>query len=285
MKNKYNSFLNKGFYKLGQILSKENCSDLVEQVFHKRDFGPKIFLDKEEYWANPKNSKVNPGPGVCNLAEEYNLDFILKNEKVVHAMEAVLGKNYRLELVKFVMSVPQSWIPDWLKEHLEKLNSSNNLNPYIHEKFQNITCYYGAAFHQDSIDYSGSKKINSKTFIVMYVYLDQVNVKNAPIHILPGSHMFGATVFPHEIEEAKDGTFYYLTDHGEKTLNQEVITGNVGTVNFWHSLTLHKTEICYDERPRLSLKFIFEKNIKEHCLMDEIDASVCGPILLENAYR
>ena len=119
----YNSFLNEGFYKLGQILSKEECLDLVEQVFKNRDFGPNIFLDKEEYWANPKNSKVNPGPGVCNLAEEFNLDFILKNEDVVHAMEAVLGKNYRLELVKFIMGVPQSWIPGWLEKHLGKINS------------------------------------------------------------------------------------------------------------------------------------------------------------------
>ena len=81
------------------------------------------------------------------------------------------------------MGVPDQWIPKWIKKKLTSMGSSNNLNPFLKEKFRDVTCYYGAEYHQDSIDYSGSKALKSKTFIVMYIYFSDVSETDAAIYI------------------------------------------------------------------------------------------------------
>ena len=68
------------------------------------------------------------------------------------------------------MGVPDQWIPKWIKKKLSLMGSSNNLNPFLKEKFRDVTCYYGAEYHQDSIDYSGSKALKSKLYCHVYLF-------------------------------------------------------------------------------------------------------------------
>ena len=51
---------------------------------------------------------------------------------------------------------------------MKDFGGSNNLNPYLKKEFRDVTCYYGAEYHQDSIDYSGHKALKSKSFLIMY---------------------------------------------------------------------------------------------------------------------
>ena len=183
------------------------------------------------------------------------------------------------------MGVPDQWIPDWIKKKLSSMGSSNNLNPFLKEKFRDVTCYYGAEYHQDSIDYSGSKALKSKTFIVMYIYFSDVAETDAPIYILPTSHVYGAQKFPHEIDY-KDNKIFYSPDNKRKVnLNEVKLTGDAGTVFFWHSLLLHKTTIVKNPQPRISLKVVIEKNLEDRGLIDSIDEKISKELILENPLK
>ena len=277
--NDYRSFVGDGFFSLGSIISKKKCQNLLNDVNKNRKISENIFLSEEEFCLNPRWNKVNPGPGICNLAEKFDLDFIEKHEIIVEALAQTLGEKYRIELKKFIMGVPEHWIPDWV---LKALVGSNNLNPFIKEEFRDITYYVGAEYHQDIIDYSGQKELKSKSFIVMYVYLDKVDDINSPLYVVPQSHKFGATIFPHDIIYNSDETVTYSNGKGKsERLKYLVLKGSPGTVNLWHSLTLHKTIPIKDQRPRISLKYVIEKDSSEKTLIDELDSTCLGELVLD----
>jgi hypothetical protein len=179
------------------------------------------------------------------------------------------------------MGIPQSWVPEWVNA-----TGIHNLNVFVNEEYRNISYFYGAHWHQDVVDFSGPKALKSKSFIVLYVYLDKVEKTNAPIYILPGSHIFGATTFPHHIDILSDTSAIYKDDHGNgQEFECKVLIGGTGAVSFWHSLILHRTSKITDTRPRISLKYVFEKTTTEPSLIDELDATCAGPLVLEKHRR
>ena len=279
------TFIKEGFYSLDETLGNKYCTKLMNQIFSDKSYSPNMFLNETEFNknANPFN-KTNPGPGVCNLAEQYNLDFIFKNHNIVDMLTRLLGKNYRTEIYKFVMGVPNSWIPEWIKKRILSFGGSNNLNPYMKKKYRDVTCYYGAEYHQDSIDYSGNKALKSKSFLVMYIYFEKVTLDDAPIIVVPGSHIYGAGTFPHSIIERKNSIKYNPKNNKNVYLPVKVVTGEIGTVNLWHSLTLHKTTIVKSKYPRISLKIVFEKTSDDECMMDVMDNQISGNLLLDNPF-
>ena len=278
------TFINEGFYSMSKPLVNKNCSDLMKKISIEKSYSPSIFLDELEFKKNPNFKKTNPGPGVCNLAEKYNLDFIFKNPDIIKVLTKLLGKNYRTEVYKFVMGMPDGWIPTWVKKKMEDFGGSNNLNPYLKEKFRDVTCYCGAEYHQDSIDYSGHKALKSKSFLIMYVYFDKVTLNDAPIIVVPGSHLYGAVTFPHTIDETKNSINYSPKKNKNVNLSYKIVTGEAGTVSLWHSLTLHRTNVVKSKVPRISLKVVFEKAGEEECLMDFADQKIDGSLLLDNAF-
>lgn len=276
----YQDFVKESVFSLGEIIPKDRCNKLREDVLKAHKFSPEMFVSEAEYKTNPPKTGCNPGPGF-NLAEKIDIKFIEQNKTLVEAMTRVLGKNYRLELVKFIMGIPQSWVPEWVNA-----TGTHNLNVFSRREYWDISYFYGAHWHQDVVDFSGPKALKSKTFVVLYVYLDQVETSNAPIYVLPGSHKFGATTFPHYIDILPDSSAMYRDDHGHSgQFECRVITGGPGAVNFWHSLTLHRTSKISDIRPRVSLKYVFEKTSKEPSLIDELDATCQGPLVLEKHRR
>lgn len=272
----YQSFVKDGYFNLGKIISDEQCQNLLKQVQKAHEFSPSMFLTEEAHRANPPKSGTNPGPGY-NLVEKIDIKFIEQDKTFAKAMTEILGEGYRLELVKFIMGVPQSWVPKWVDA-----TGTHNLNSFLKEDYRDISYFYGANYHQDVVDFSGPKALKSKSFITLYVYLDKVEAVHAPIFLLPGSHKFGATAYPHKIKTLSDSAVIYADDQGRsEEFECKMITGDAGTVAFWHSLVLHKTTKITDVRPRISLKYVFEKTTTKYTLIDELDDTCDGPLVLE----
>ena len=186
MKDFDSNFIDDGFVDLGPVLDKTKCRELLEKVYETRSFGPELFIDEKQHRINPKWSKNNPGPGI-NLTEKFNLDFIENDDSFKNSMVRVLGPDYKIMLKKFVVGVPNSWLPKWVNNETENLMDAN-LATWIKPEFQDMTYFRGLDFHQDFIDH----KSRFSDFITLYVYLDNVDMKMSPLVVIPKSHMRSA---------------------------------------------------------------------------------------------
>lgn len=282
------NFIKNGYIQCDNLLDKKDCEQFLKKIYKLKNYNKNdLFLSEKEFLANPSIYKTNPGKNINNILLDENLalDFVFKNKKIDEIISKILGKSYNIDLSKIVMGIPDHWIPEWIKKILSSLGSSNNLNPFLKEKFRDVTCYYGAEYHQDSIDYSGSKALKSKTFIVMYIYLSDVTETDAPIYILPTSQVYGAQKFPHEIKYDENKIHYTPENKKKVSLDEVKLTGDAGTIFFWHSLLLHKTTIVKNSKPRISLKVVIEKNSKDQGLIDNIDEKISEKLILENPLK
>lgn len=286
--NEKSNFIEDGYIKYNNLLSKKKCTELLNIINNIKNYNKSdIFLDENEFLKDPTLIKKNPGREINNilLHKDINLDFVFKNEKIKDTLTTILGEDYNIDLSKVVMGVPENWVPNWVKIKLKILGGSNNLNPFLKENFQDVTCYYGAEYHQDSIDYSGSKSLKSKTFIVMYIYFSDVFEDDAPIYVLRNSHKYGAQKFPHNIDYDNNQIFYTAENNYRISLEETKLTGAVGTVFFWHSLLLHKTTIVKNSNPRISLKVVLEKKDNSIGLIDNIDKKITNSLILDNPFK
>lgn len=282
------NFIKNGYIQYNNLLNKKNCDEFLKKIYELKNYNKNdLFLSEKEFLDNPSFYKTNPGKNINNILLHKNLtlDFIFKNKKINEIISKILGKSYNIDLSKIVMGIPDHWIPEWIKKYLSSWNSSNNLNAFLKEKFRDVTCYYGAEYHQDSIDYSGLKALKSKTFIVMYIYLSDVTETDAPIYILPTSQVYGAQKFPHAIKYDENKILYTTDNEKKVNLDEVKLTGEAGTIFFWHSLLLHKTTIVKNSKPRISLKVIIEKNSKDQGLIDNIDEKISEKLILENPLK
>lgn len=272
-------FLEDGFIDLGEVLDKNATHDLLEQVYTSRDFSSALFIDEEQHRKNPRYTKTNPGPGI-NFTEKVDLSFIEENPSFRNAMTTVLGPDYNILLKKFVVGVPDDWIPDWVIREISGLGATN-LGSYIKPEFHDITFFHGIDFHQDLVDHPKRKA----DFVTLYVYLDNVIDGMSPLVIVPKSHIFGATTFPHKIT-VHNGTnkLTYEDRRGRKgDFNFKFLTGGAGNIYFWSQLTLHGTQPQGVTKPRISLRYQIERGKNdEPCLIDEFNNQIDGPLLLES---
>jgi hypothetical protein len=272
-------FLNNGFVDLGQILDKDACKELLKKVYETRNFGPDLFIEEKQHRENPRWKKNNPGPGI-NLTEKYDLDFIEKNSMFIDAMTKVLGPNYKIMLKKFIVGVPNDWLPEWVHNET-KDQMIANLGAYIKPEYQDITYFRGIDFHQDLIDH----KSRISDFITLYVYIDSVEMGMSPLVVIPKSHIFGATKFPHDLKMKWDsGKCDYSDREGRsKELDYKFLTGGVGQVYFWSALTLHGTQAQTADKPRISLRYLIERSSdNEEVLIDKLNESIESQLSLDS---
>ena len=117
------------------------------------------------------------------------------------------------------------------KEKIIIMGSSNNLNPFLKEKFRDVTCYYGRNTIKTVLITAAQKRLNQK-LLLSCIFIFRCSETDAPIYILPTSHVYGAQKFPHEIDY-KDNKIFYSPDNKRKVgLNEVKLTGNAGTVFF-----------------------------------------------------
>jgi len=273
------SFLDDGFIDLGQVLDKQACHHLLKQVYASRDFSSALFIDEEKHRKNPRYRKSNPGPGI-NFTEKVDLNFIEENTAFRNAMTTVLGPDYNILLKKFIVGVPDDWIPDWIIREISNVGVAN-LGSYVKPEFHDITYFHGIDFHQDLIDHPQRKA----DFVTLYVYLDDVVDGMSPLNVVPKSHIFGATTFPHKIT-VHDGTnkLTYEDRRGRKgDFDFKFLMGSPGNIYFWSELTLHGTQPQGVTKSRISLRYLIERGKSDKpCLIDEFNNQIDGPLSLES---
>jgi len=274
------SFLDDGFAEMGPLFSPEDCAKLIGEVRKRRNFD-NLFLDEAAYRSNPQHVGVNPRVG-RNLIEKLDSNFIFENKTFLDAMQRVLGNAWRVLDYKFVMGVPHSWLPDWLLQETKGLAVAN-LGAYVRPEYRDITYFHGIDFHQDIIDF----KDRPADFVTGYIYLEDTTADSSPLHVVPGSHQFGATIFPHKIHE-HGGKVDYTADDGRRgSFDKKILTGPTGSLYFWHACILHGTQPHGTTVPRISVRLLLEKNRRStiNCELDLVNARIKGKLSLETTRR
>ncbi len=270
------SLVRDGIESLGDSLDSKACQALYDQILADRSFSPEMFLSESSYRSNPQNRRVNPIQGERNLIERYDLSFIEQSPRFIAAMARALGRGYRLERRKFVVSLPQTWVPGWVCKEVDGVASAN-INPYVHAEFRDVTYMQGIDFHQDMIDF----RDREPDFVTCYIYLAPVGPDDSPIYLVPGSHRLGGTVFPHDLrvlDRAETRILYRADEKHQMELSIHRITGPAGAGYFWHSCMLHGTRLHVGKLPRISIRYIVQKDLSDSdTLLDRANRELLRP--------
>lgn len=264
---KYKNFLETGYENVGEIISKKECKKTYKLILDSRDWSSNLFRSEEEVNKkllpdktkdNPKGG-TNPGKGKCNLAEQLDLNFIEKNKEFIKLVESFCGNDYEVLLKKFVVAVPAEWIPAWLQKKMKK-EYIDNVNAYIKEEFRDVTYFRGIDYHMDYMDKVGSKP----DMVTIYIYLNDVDKRMSPLHVIKKSHEYCHTLFPHYYENETEKTIVLGENkENKKKFDKEILIGKTGSVYIWSCLTMHRTKPFKKcDLPRVSLRYTIKKNIK-----------------------
>ena len=269
-KKKLKTFQEKGVIEFNELLNKNTCSRLYKKILNNRFWGKNLFKSEKNFLKNPQFKKTNPGKGKFNFAEKFNLNFIEKNKQIESILTDILGKDYNIILKKFVVAVPESWIPNWLKQRV-KNSLAANLGPYIKKKYRDVTYFRGIDYHMDQIDFPNQ----TSDFITLYVYLNDTSSNMSPLNIIEKSHIYGPTTFPHIIKNHKNDNYL---KYGPKVnrlskFKKKRLTGKSGTTYIWTSLTLHGTQPQQNKDEfRISLRYLIKKskNCTDETMIDDL---------------
>lgn len=258
-----NKFLSDGVLSFQNTSLKKECISLRKKIKLPKVLNH-LFMSEVAFKKNPQIRKTNPGKGIQNLAEEFDLNFIEKNQHVVEVLNSVLGKNYEILLKKFIIGIPKTMIPEWILDITSK-ELVGNLNKFILPKYRKSTYFYGIDYHMDYIDLPNNKG----DFITLYVYLDNVTKNSSPLNVVLKSQYFGATNFPHMIEKLKNKISYGINSKNKKVFKVKQLTGKAGDFSLWSCYNLHGTNPMKAKTPRISLRYLIKsKNSKNNSLMN-----------------
>jgi hypothetical protein len=274
-------FIESGYHLFETPVDAAAATRLLTAVRTTRAFDASLFLSEAAFDADPQHTGVNPRPG-RNLLEtfEANLGFVERDPGIVTGLTEMLGPGYETLNKKVVCGVPASAVPAWLKARITD-NPVNNLGAYVRPEYRDVTYFYGIDFHQDLIDF----KDRDADFVTLYVYLHPVGAHDAPLYLLENSHRLGATVFPHDLTrddlgKGGDGWRYRDRLGGEVATRQTMLVGGTGFAAMWHACTLHGTQPDAADNERLSLRYLFAKRLGARAGMDDVNATLRGPIRL-----
>jgi len=269
------SFAENGFVDFGPVIDPNLCDTLLGEIKKTRDFGPDLFMDQAEFERlNPDAFNKNPRPG-CNLLDDLAALScqIETSPDLTGFLEALLGPGYEIFRRKLVCGVSRAWLPEWIRQRVEG-KPSNNLAHFMKPENTDITWFYGIDFHQDLVDW----KDETPDFVTVYVYIDDVASGQAPLFVLPRSHLAGEDPFPHDMtmKDRNSGTWYYRTRSGRECLSDQVILERPkGSVFCWHALTLHGTQPATVYDPRISIRYLIRKGAGDHrSFIDELNSNI-----------
>ena len=284
-----------GAHIFGEILDKKQAEEFYTYVKQHRQFDENLFMTEEEYLANPTHKKTNPGDNFNFLKKfEKELSFVEQDEYLQRTIKKLLGENYGTVIKKFVCGVPSLWIPEWVKTLIDG-DAVKNLNAYIKPEYRDITYFNGIDLHQDMIDWPQHKTgYKPHEFLTLYVYIHDVTELDSPLYLIPKTHKYGGTIFPHNLTnvEPKSNKWIYKDDKGrELECKHNILTGSAGYVGIWHNCTLHGTQpvaMGQEELPRmrLSLRYLIcKENTDQKLGIDEINGHIDGPLSMEHTRR
>ncbi len=250
---------------------------LLGKIRALRAFDHSLFLTEPGFDAAPEYRGVNPRPG-RNLLEPFDADlaFVEQDPHLVATLTEVLGPDYYTMDRKLVCGVPARSIPAWLKTRIDG-QPVNNLGPYVRPEYRDVTYFYGIDFHQDIIDH----RDREADFLTLYVYLHPVQRQDAPLYLLKGSHLLGATPFPHALERRDPAIWRYEAPDGQTLdVRQTILTGPAGFAALWHPFTLHGTQPDTADHERISLRYLIGRRSSAPTGMDRVNAAIRGPLSL-----
>jgi len=284
-----NALIRDGYYELPEFFDAGDTRALLDAVMKNRRFDQSIFITEEEWEASSKSHKrTSPGPGYNALEEvAEKLTFIEKNKELNNFFEHLLGKGYRVLSKRLVCRLPWSSVPIWLRKRREgKVN--NSFGAFVYPPHRTMTYYLDVDLHQDIQDWvrlpTDQKEHRCLTF---YVYLDDVTVDDAPLQLLPGSHLFGATPFQHDVNYLPESNEWIYRDLKGNSLTtpMKTLTGKAGYGGIWHSCMLHGTPPVREGHFRMSLRYLVaHAPSSATAAIDEINQHVRGPLYLEKDY-
>jgi hypothetical protein len=270
-------FCRDGAHVFDTPVDRDACADLLAAIRTTRDFDASLFLSQEAFDADPQYTGVNPRPG-RNLLERFDhmLGFVEQAPQIVEGVTALLGPDYEILNKKVVCGVPQTSVPEWLRQRILG-NPVNNLGAYVKPQYRDVTYFYGIDFHQDLIDY----KQREADFLTLYVYLHPVTRADAPLYLLEGSHILGGSVFPHNLTRIGDVDWLYVNKPwGDGVVRQRVLTGGTGFAAMWHACTLHGTQPDAADHERISLRYLLARRHTGPVGLDVVNARFKGPLSL-----
>lgn len=263
-------FVSNGFIDLSSfaLLDRNKCKILLDQIQNSRPFSKELFVDRPQSLNDLIYKGVNPKADKNNFLLNVDDCFILDDKNLKQFLSQTLGSEYSILLKKIVCGLPDARIPDWVIQAVEN-KPVPNLGAYIKPQYRDLTYFRGIDWHQDIIDYPG----RDLRFVTLYIYLHDVGENNSPLWVVPGSHGFGPTKFPHQLRSLSEEYIDYYDDSGEKYLRLKPIalTGSVGSAYIWHSTLLHGTTNVNSSQPRISLRYLIAKNCDtEETLVDKV---------------
>ena len=261
-------FKRSGVLEINELLDKDKCASIYKKILNDRNWGEQLFRSESEVISSPQLTKTNPGKGVFNLAEKFDLSFIENNQTIRNYLNLILGKNYYIKLKKITIAACDDWIPKWLKDKVSK-TPHLNLGPYIKEQYRNVSYFRGIDFHQDLTDLPDT----NVDFITMYVYLNDIDATMSPLTAIESSHIYGCTRVPHYLKEDKDDNYIYygIDENNCKRLKKKHLLGKMGSVYIWTGCTLHgATPSKINNDFRIALRYTIKKQNSEKSIIDKM---------------
>jgi hypothetical protein len=272
-----------GCANFGRILDPGLCGALREKIDKARKVKSSIFYaTKKEFEKHGRWVNYAPGRTSHNLLlkKGYDLSFIETNKRFVSAVEKLVGPDYQIMKKAVIRSVPHRVVPDWIMDLVQDVGRPN-LNPFVHDQFQDVQYFLSTDFHQD-------KTRPESNFATVYVYLDDVAAEDSALHLLVGSHKLGMTHYPHMLRRSHaDPRYWFYSDiNGNHEKCEDVlVTGGAGMVSTFHNMTLHGTQLNNSDNPRISIRYLVVKNpdCRKDTLLDAANRNIHGPQRLLNS--
>ena len=272
------SFLNSAFEIKKNFFNKKDCKKILNLVKKNRDFN-KIWISKNDFNKNKILKTVNPRPG-RNLIEKLDTKFIFSNPKFIELINKILGPKWKVLDYKFVAALEKKMVPNWVQKKIEDAFIPN-LGRFVKENYRDITYFRGIDFHQDIIDFPHKKS----DFITCYIYIEDVDKNSSPLIVFPKSHIYGAQKFPHKISKVSYKTYKYFRNNKQyMKLKSEELVGKSGTLYFWHPCILHGTQPTIDNKFRVSIRILIEKNqILRSGIIDDVNKNITGRLSVKKS--
>ena len=272
------SFLDSAFEIKKNFFNKDDCKKILNLVKKNRDFN-KIWISENDFNKNKILKTVNPRPG-RNLIEKLDTKFIFSNPKFIELINKILGSKWKVLDYKFVAALEKKMVPNWVQKKIEDAFIPN-LGRFVKENYRDITYFRGIDFHQDIIDFPHKKS----DFITCYIYIEDVDKNSSPLIVFPKSHIYGAQKFPHKISKVSYKTYKYFKNNKQyMKLKSEELVGKSGTLYFWHPCILHGTQPTIDNKFRVSIRILIEKNqILKSGIIDDVNKNITGRLSVKKS--
>jgi len=272
------SFLDSAFEIKKNFFNKKDCKKILNLVKKNRDFN-KIWISENDFDKNKILKTVNPRPG-RNLIEKLDTKFIFSNPKFIELINKILGPKWKVLDYKFVAALEKKMVPNWVQKKIEDAFIPN-LGRFVKENYRDITYFRGIDFHQDIIDFPHKKS----DFITCYIYIEDVDKNSSPLIVFPKSHIYGAQKFPHKINKVSYKIYKYFKNNKQyMKLKSEELVGKSGTLYFWHPCILHGTQPTIDNKFRVSIRILIEKNqILKSGIIDDVNKNITGRLSVKKS--